>query len=125
MLLDYAKFLFNCGFYPLASETLYQFLLLTTDAEKTLTALWGKLASEILVQNWDDAVEDLQSVRMAIDNRAQTIAPLVTLQQRSWLLTWSLFVHFNHPKGRESLVEMFLHPRYRWPYCDCELIVGR
>eukprot|EP00160_Parvularia_atlantis_P014252 Unigene3433_Nuclearia_a/m.10518 Unigene3433_Nuclearia_a/g.10518 ORF Unigene3433_Nuclearia_a/g.10518 Unigene3433_Nuclearia_a/m.10518 type:complete len:480 (-) Unigene3433_Nuclearia_a:17-1456(-) len=110
---DYAKFLYNCGNSAAASETLYQFLLLTTDPDKMLSALWGKLATEILVQNWDDAVEDLGSLRLAIDSRQTVVPPLTTLQQRSWLLTWSLFVHFNHAKGRESLVDMFLHPNHK------------
>ncbi len=34
------------------------------------------------------------------------------LQARTWLLHWSLFVFFNHPEGRENLLDMFLAPAY-------------
>ncbi|CAN0498436.1 unnamed protein product, partial [Ectocarpus sp. 8 AP-2014] len=33
--------------------------------------------------------------------------PLQQLQQRSWLLHWSLFVFFNHANGRDELVTLF------------------
>lgn len=32
--------------------------------------LWGKLASEVLVQNWDAALEDLNKLRDYIDNNS-------------------------------------------------------
>jgi translation initiation factor 3 subunit E len=33
-----------------------------------LSSLWGKLASEILMQNWDAAMEDLTRLKETIDN---------------------------------------------------------
>lgn len=33
-----------------------------------LNSLWGKLASEILMQNWEAAMEDLTRLRETIDN---------------------------------------------------------
>ena len=33
-----------------------------------LNACWGKLASEILMQNWDIALDDLNKVKDLIDN---------------------------------------------------------
>lgn len=33
-----------------------------------LSSLWGKLASEILMQNWEAAMEDLTRLRETIDN---------------------------------------------------------
>jgi len=35
----------------------------------------------------------------------------VQLQQRTWLIHWSLFVFFNHPNGRNSIVEMFMQDK--------------
>ena len=40
------------------------------------------------------------------------IAPLQQLQQRTWLIHWSLFIIFNHPKGRDSIIDMFFAPQY-------------
>ncbi|XP_016353234.1 eukaryotic translation initiation factor 3 subunit E-B isoform X2 [Sinocyclocheilus anshuiensis] len=40
-------------------------------------------------------------------------SPLQSLQQRMWLIHWSLFVFFNHPKGRDNIIELFLYqPQY-------------
>jgi len=45
--------------------------------------------------------------------RVQISSPLVLLQQRTWLIHWSLFVFFNHPKGRDLIIDMFLYsPQY-------------
>uniref|UniRef100_A0A9J8DA13 Eukaryotic translation initiation factor 3 subunit E n=1 Tax=Cyprinus carpio carpio TaxID=630221 RepID=A0A9J8DA13_CYPCA len=77
-----------------------------------LNSLWGKLASEILMQNWEAAMEDLTRLRETIDNNTVS-SPLQSLQQRTWLIHWSLFVFFNHPKGRDNIIELFLYqPQY-------------
>lgn len=34
------------------------------------------------------------------------------LQQRTWLIHWSLFVFFNHDKGRDGIIDMFFQPAY-------------
>ena len=49
-LYHYAKFQFECGNYSAASEFLYHYRTLSTDSERNLSALWGKLAAEILLQ---------------------------------------------------------------------------
>merc|ERR1712032_1507380 len=43
------------------------------------------------------------------------ITPLVALQQRTWLLHWSLFVYWNDSAkgGLETLVELFHSERYK------------
>jgi translation initiation factor 3 subunit E len=37
---------------------------------------------------------------------------LKQLQQRTWLIHWSLFVFFNHPNGRNGIIDLFLQERY-------------
>ncbi|KAK3736286.1 hypothetical protein QZH41_020748, partial [Actinostola sp. cb2023] len=38
---------------------------------------------------------------------------LQLLQERTWLIHWSLFVFFNHPKGRDIIIDLFLYqPQY-------------
>ncbi|KAH8050962.1 hypothetical protein JL722_10992 [Aureococcus anophagefferens] len=34
------------------------------------------------------------------------------LQQRSWLLHWSFFVFFNHAKGHDGIIDLFLNEKY-------------
>uniref|UniRef100_A0A3B3ST01 Eukaryotic translation initiation factor 3 subunit E n=1 Tax=Paramormyrops kingsleyae TaxID=1676925 RepID=A0A3B3ST01_9TELE len=109
----YAKFQYECGNYSGAAEYLYFFRVLVPAADRNaLSSLWGKLASEILMQNWEAAMEDLGRLRETVDNNSVS-SPLQSLQQRTWLIHWSLFVFFNHPKGRDNIIELFLYqPQY-------------
>ena len=88
-----------------------------------MSAHWGKLACDILTGKWEVALEELNTLREAIDSRApshpafntasSTADPALTqLHSRTWLLHWSLFVYFNHEQGRTLLLETFLSPTY-------------
>ena len=112
---EFAKFLYECGDYEGARDMLDHYLALVFPAGKALDAsgfraLWGKFASEVLLKNWDGALADLTRVRAAIDEFAAP--PLEQLQQRSWLLHWSLFVFFNHAKGHDGIIDLFLSEKY-------------
>lgn len=102
-----AKFKYECGEYNIAANYLFHYgLLVSEDSDEALKALWGKLASEILSEHWNEALMDLNKLKAAIDKSYKPA--LEKLQMRSWLLHWSLFVFFNHPKGRDGLVDFFL-----------------
>ena len=87
-----------------------------------MKALWGKLSCEILTQNWDAALEDLIKLKELIDNgntsspanfvKSSTSSNALSLYSRAWLIHWSLFVFFNHPKGRDSIIDMLFQPAY-------------
>jgi hypothetical protein len=79
---------------------------------KNLEAMWGKLAAEILTQNWESAMSDVYQIRDLIDNASSKTTPLQQLQQRSWLVHFSLFVFFNHPRGRDGIVDLFFSSAY-------------
>ncbi|XKL69580.1 hypothetical protein PGB90_007349 [Kerria lacca] len=108
-----AKYRYECGNYSQATSYLYFYLLVMSPYDKNyLNVLWGKLASEILIQNWETALEDLNKLREFIDSNAFATS-LQLLQQRTWLIHWSLFVFFNHVKGRDLIIDMFLYrPNY-------------
>lgn len=113
-LYNFAKFQYECGNYSGAAQYLSSFLLLVLPNDKNyLNALWGKLASEILMQKWDQALEDLNRLREHLD-ATQFQSSLQSLQQRTWLIHWSLFVFFNHPNGREMLIEMYLEKKQQF-----------
>ena len=121
-LYTFGRFQYTYGNYSGAADYLYHFRILSTDPDLNLSAHWGKLACDILSGNWDTALEELNSLREAIDSR--TASPsnsiptptsesaLAQLQSRTWLLHWSLFVYFNHAQGRTLLLETFLSPAY-------------
>merc|ERR1719221_2223763 len=108
---DYAKCLYECGNYSGASEYLYFHRILVQPTDRNyLNGMWGKLAAEILMQNWETALEDLNRLKTFIDESTFG-SNLQTLQQRTWLIHWSLFVFFNHPKGRDLIIELFLYQK--------------
>ncbi|KAJ1675888.1 eukaryotic translation initiation factor 3 subunit E [Spiromyces aspiralis] len=110
-LYSYGFLQYCCGNYGGSADLLFHFSVLSTDAKLTLSAMWGKLASEILLGNWEVAYEDMMRLKETIDKMSFD-APLDELEQRTWLLHWSLFVFFNHPNGRDGLIEMFFLPQY-------------
>ncbi|KAJ2769550.1 eukaryotic translation initiation factor 3 subunit E, partial [Coemansia nantahalensis] len=110
-LYNYGQLQYSCGNYGGSADILLHFSILSTDAELTLSAMWGKLASEILLGNWEVAYEDLLKLKETID-KTNFASPTVQLQQRVWLLHWSMFVFFDHPKGRDGIVDTFMLPQY-------------
>lgn len=112
-LYQYAKFQYECGSYSAASQLLYFYSVLVPDDDaNAASAVWGKLACEILTQNWDGALDDVNRLKDMIDADHYS-HPLQLLQQRTWLIHWSLFVFFNHIKGRDLLIDLFLYqPAY-------------
>ncbi|XP_057529672.1 eukaryotic translation initiation factor 3 subunit E-like isoform X2 [Amaranthus tricolor] len=102
-LYQYAKFQFECGNYSGAADFLYQYRALCTNSERRLSALWGKLAAEILMQNWDIALEELNRLKEIIDSKVQS---------RIWLMHWSLFIFFNHDNGRTQIIDLFNQDKY-------------
>eukprot|EP00955_Chlamydomonas_euryale_P045156 353077-Chlamydomonas_euryale.AAC.13 len=63
------------------------------------------------LQNFQEARDDINKLKDAIDNQTFA-APLAQLQQRTWLLHWSLFVFWNHESGRNDLIDLFMLPPY-------------
>mmetsp|Transcript_25960 Transcript_25960/g.61719 ORF Transcript_25960/g.61719 Transcript_25960/m.61719 type:complete len:423 (+) Transcript_25960:195-1463(+) len=106
-----AKFQFDCGNYSTASELLYHYRTLCTNPSRNISALWGKLAAEILLQNWDQATEDFNRLKEHID-MSSFESPVVQLVQRTWLMHWSLFIFFNQENGRSALCDLFFQELY-------------
>ena len=107
----FARFKYDCGFYSEAADYLKHFRRLNTDPDLNYSALWGELAAEILSQQWDAALEDLYALRDCIESRPYA-SQADLLQQRVWLMHWSLFVFFNHPNGRNGISELFFKEKY-------------
>jgi hypothetical protein len=84
---------------------------LCTSSERIMSVQWGKLAADTLTQNYDAATEDLLRLRESLDNQSFA-TPLMQLQQRTWLMHWSLHVFWNTENGKNSLIDLFLQPAY-------------
>uniref|UniRef100_A0A6G1SC92 Eukaryotic translation initiation factor 3 subunit E n=1 Tax=Aceria tosichella TaxID=561515 RepID=A0A6G1SC92_9ACAR len=110
-LYEYAKFQYECGKYDKALEYLSILRLFTPQTDKHyLPLFWGMLACHILMSNWDAALEEFNRLKDHIDS--SLTSSLMTLQQRTWLIHWGLLIYFNHPLGRDHLVEMFLETNF-------------
>jgi len=111
VLYRYAKFVYECGDYSTAGVLLAHYRSLTLDVDKSFSALWGKLACEILTNNWDAVLEDVNALKELIDSRGSTPAAM-QLQQRCWLMHWALFLMGNHNNGRSIVGDLFLNDKY-------------
>ena len=107
----YAKLMYDCGDYDTASNLLVHFRLLSTNPDDVFSAQWGKLSCEILMTNWDQALEDINTLKELIESRPNTPA-VMQLQQRAWLMHWSLFLLGNHPNGRYVFADLCFQERY-------------
>mmetsp|Transcript_19109 Transcript_19109/g.37220 ORF Transcript_19109/g.37220 Transcript_19109/m.37220 type:complete len:457 (+) Transcript_19109:52-1422(+) len=125
-LYKYAKTLFECGNYgqvdagaPLGAAeflSVYRMICKDPSGQNALSAQWGKLAAEILLEKWDEAIDDFKKLREVIDTR-HFANPLLQLEQRTWLIHWGLFVYFKpelstHPNGRSELIDLLFSERY-------------
>jgi translation initiation factor 3 subunit E len=121
-----AKLKFETGQYEDAAALLDDVKLLylgennTVASEKAYRAAWGKLAAEILSalksnntqSQWDAAWDDLHELKDLIDNTRQFESPLQQLEHRTWWIHWSLFVFWNHPNGRNGIIDQFFQDKY-------------
>lgn len=125
-LYKYGKLLFECGNYgqveagaPMgAAEFLAVYRMLAKDSSSynCLSAMWGKLAAEILLEKWGDAIDTFKKLREVIDTR-HFENPLHQLEQRTWLIHWALFVYLKpelaaYPNGRNEMIDLFFSERY-------------
>lgn len=111
-LFRYAKFQFDCGKYEISADLLDQFLLVSTDQAQTRSAMWGKLASNCLLQKWDQANEDLTKLKDMIEQTTFKTF-LEQMRNRCWVCHWSLFVFFNQSEqGAVNLCDMFFQDKY-------------
>ncbi|OXA62558.1 eukaryotic translation initiation factor 3 subunit E-B [Folsomia candida] len=103
---DYAKLYYECGDYSTASQYLNLHNELVPSSDKNyLSGLWGKLACNILLHQWEYGLEDFEKLKTFIDEDPFRNA-LQTLQQRTWLLHWGLYLYFNHTKGWDFLLDL-------------------
>jgi len=99
----------------LGNPAIYYLKSVDTDM---LQVLWGRLASEIMAEDWEAASVAVEAVKTAMESLVSSgkISALSALQQRTWLLHWSLFVYWNDSgiKGQlEQLVDLFHSERYK------------
>jgi len=113
-LLPLGKLQYECGKYDVAAKILSAYReLVANDSQKLLGALWGLLASNILMSSWNDASRDLTALRELAEEIRLFPTAEKQLNVRTWILHWSLFVHFGVPQGLPSFLDLvFGNDRY-------------
>ena len=113
-LFAFARFQFGAGNYGQAGQYLAVFRALAGEGEVNLMgALWGKLAADILLQDWSVAQDDLVRLKEAIESGAGANEdPALKLMYRTWLLHWSLFVYFAQPDGLNRFIDLAMNDAY-------------
>ena len=115
---DLAKEVYDCGNYEEAALYLTHFIELASndmDYSELLSSMWGRLASEILSQNFDAAVKSIEEISNRLDNRRESSSnPMMELQSRAWLMHWSLFVFLGPiENGKNNLIDFFFKEKFR------------
>ena len=117
----FGKFQYECGDYGSAWDFMATYRFLNKDMERNLVALWGQLASGILLMQWEEASRVNEEIKNVVDQREDRAARsgggvkfLEQLQLRSWLLHWNLFILLKNETEMSSidLVNFFLNKKY-------------
>lgn len=109
-----AKLQYDSGNYTTSLPMLQLVRQLASSTSASLfPALWGTLACTILTTKWDAAMQAFRELVDAIEKKSVS-APLEQLQQRSWLLHWSLFIWSQTPnvEDRDAICDLMFTPRY-------------
>ncbi|ODV96151.1 hypothetical protein PACTADRAFT_33332 [Pachysolen tannophilus NRRL Y-2460] len=110
-LYEFGQFQYNRGDYVMASDLLNNFKVLSTNNDLNISATWGRLASEIIRLDWDNALQELGKLRDLVDSRSFS-DPLTQLHHRTWIIHWSLFPFFNTLNGLDQLCDLFFSSSY-------------
>eukprot|EP00756_Hemistasia_phaeocysticola_P037615 Hpha_TRINITY_DN16706_c1_g7::TRINITY_DN16706_c1_g7_i1::g.78721::m.78721/K03250/EIF3E, INT6; translation initiation factor 3 subunit E len=102
----WAKLQYDVGLYQNAADYLFYYRRLGP-LEWDYSAIWGKLAAEILSQNFVQALESLGYLGKGIAEQEEKLNSAAKpadafykdhasiAQARAWFMHWSLFVHFS------------------------------
>uniref|UniRef100_A0AC35TKL5 Eukaryotic translation initiation factor 3 subunit E n=1 Tax=Rhabditophanes sp. KR3021 TaxID=114890 RepID=A0AC35TKL5_9BILA len=121
-LYKYAKCMYESGnYHSAANMLLYYRSLVSSDDRNYINALYGKLASEILLQEWQHAKSDLAKIIHFVDNPDTMKDEIQSIKHRAWIMHWALFIYFNIPDGRDDIIEIFL---YKQAYSNAIQIVA-
>lgn len=109
-----AKLKYDIGCYSEASHYLGYYHELTKATHFNIHALWGKYTSEIMDMDWVSSMKLFRELDEAIESNKAMGSPLEQLQQRTWLLHWSLFTwaYSNNQEDRDAIIDTMFRPRY-------------
>lgn len=116
-LYEFGKLQYNRGDYVMASDLLNNFKLLSTDQNLVQKAVCGKLVSDIMSGDIDEAKNELNKLREIIDNKNFNGSPIEQLKLRNWMIHNSLFIYFSEreladPSRLLTMNDIFMSSSY-------------
>jgi len=109
----YARNFYDRGEYEEALKVLNTVVNLIEDEDTVINVLWGKLHSEFLLQQNQEAHEDIKLLRTKID--AKVMPSHLKLAQRVFLMHTALFLYLGEQSTDadfDSLVELLTNEHY-------------
>ena len=106
-----AKVRYDAGWYLGTYEYLraYEALRYPKRDDVPLELTWGKFATALVADTLKEADEERMHLAEALKRRPPSVLPdIQRLQQRTWLLHWSLFLLSAYPARREALIEFYM-----------------
>ena len=106
-----AKARYDAGQYVGAHAylSLYEELRYPKRDDVPLEVSWGKMAAALMANNMGEAEEERQCIAEALRRRPTSVLPdIQRLQQRTWLLHWSLFLLGGLPQKRDVLIDFYM-----------------
>jgi len=120
-LLQYTKFMYECGDYNLSAELLKHYkTIVAIDTERpvnkdTLSNLWGELASNILKNDFKVAPELILEIYDKLEKAEKSENPpphkmpmREVLLQRTWWLHWALYAVFKSEEVDPKVLDVLI-----------------
>jgi len=113
LVLEFARFQYNCGNYSRAATALGHFISITSSDENKLrnkeylSALWGKFAASKLSCKPTNVLEaDFDILKQTVETFQGYTSSTEQMNQRLWLFHWSLFMFSK--ESRNEAIDRFL-----------------
>lgn len=102
----YAKDLYERGDYALSEKLLHDVRAISQDAEANNSALWGKLACQIILKRRSEALDCLVKLKDRIENApsaAKSSKSAIQLANtKAWLLHWAVLFMFDEAQTADD-----------------------
>ena len=101
--IKYARAQFDIGQYAESNKILNCLLPLLEDDEQIINVLWGKLVSNILIENINEALDDLKLLKERLDKDRERASHMHILANRVSLLHTAVYLLLKVKYGEDSL----------------------
>ena len=109
----YCRNLYNTCIYIISILMMWEYRDYTVISDKSAVSMNGYISIKILsvwCLEWSSIFCCYRNIIVCYASVTLQAfsSDLQSLQQRTWFIHWSLFVFFNHPKGGDLIIDMFL-----------------